>query len=319
MFLKRKLTKEQELHSKVKNLKGRNVRDKFTNLLVEVMELLITVNKLDKFYDKNIYKEIREVLNQYNSKNETTANEVYLHNMIYCYEDLKVLSEDIKYDIESSTYDSRIINILDFVKNYSSVHYVPQMNFYEEDLGKIQNQLRLVVHNIRYEVAKQNYNIQQKANQNIHLEEINISLLKELEQQSTKSFKYSELASRINSNHQEIELNKSQINIAYKNMDSFRMLANLLDILLFHDKYLDYLKEDGYIRKMIKKLYKNPEAIDIITNSLDIVESLNKIKAEINELNDVINPVNRVIFSDDQNSFKEEIVNLYKDISGGKN
>jgi hypothetical protein len=319
MFINKKLTPEQELHSKVKNLKGKTTRDKFSNLFSEVLDLLAKIKKLDKFSNKTIQKDIQDVLNQYNSKKETTSDDNALHSMIYCFEDLLVLFEDMKYDFESVSYNKRLEDALTFIRDFSSVRYVPSMSFYDETSNKVQNQLKLVIKEIRHEVARQDSNIKKKSNQNLHLEDINIGLIKEISELSSKSFRYSELASRINSNHQEIELNKVQINLAYKNMDSLRMLVNLLDVLSFHDKYLDYLKEDGYIRKLIKKLYKNPDGIDVITNSLDIIESLKKIKAEINEINDIINPINKVVFSSDEDTFKDELVKLYKDILGGKN
>jgi phage gp29-like protein len=108
---------------------------------------------------------------------------------------------------------------------------------------------------------------------------------------------------------------KSNVNLLAKSMDSFKLLASLFENLSLHQSYFNHLKSDGYIRKLVKKLYRNPEKLDVMDNALDLTEALSKIEKEINEVEAIIKPITKAVYGDSDDKFDEDVVKLYQNMA----
>ncbi len=313
MFIVGKPTKEQQIKFKVKDLKGKDTKSKFTNLLKLVLEDVTKVVESKRVNDKNQLADLKKILNQYSDNVETSSNEKVLHSMIYCHDDLKVLLDEMLRNINAATYSNRLSKIIGFIKDYNGNSYIPDLDpFAEEDQSKIQNQLKSVIRDIEVKMGKLDNDVEKKSEQILFLENANTRLAQDLENVDKGSFKYKETANKLTYNHREIETLSSQAGLLRKSLESFKMLTSLLSSIATQDKYFDYLKENGYLRKLIKRLYKRPDQIDVMDNSLDLTEALVRIKEEIVEVQSVVKPISKKAFKDDEEVLDDELVEKYK-------
>jgi hypothetical protein len=315
MIIKSKPTKDQKIRYKIKDLKGRNTKDKFTNLLKLVLETLHEIDELNRFLDKSLKKQINSVIDQYNDQLETTSSEKVLERMILAYDDLVELLGDMTRSTEKATYNERLTNALVFIKDFNTANYNQVVKFYNQEDDKFINQLKGIIEDVQTKVGKLEYEIEKKNNNRLHLEESNKNIATTLLSVSKSSSSYSQKANQITSNHNEIMMLKSNVNLLAKSMGSFKLLASLFENLSLHQSYFNHLKSDGYIRKLVKKLYRNPEKLDVMDNALDLTEALSKIEKEINEVEAIIKPITKAVYGDSDDKFDEDVVKLYQNMA----
>jgi hypothetical protein len=315
MIIKSKPTKDQKIRYKIKDLKGRNTKDKFTNLLKLVLETLHEIDELNRFLDKSLKKQINSVIDQYNDQLETTSSEKVLERMILAYDDLVELLGDMTRSTEKATYNERLTNALVFIKDFNTANYNQVVKFYNQEDDKFINQLKGIIEDVQTKVGKLEYEIEKKNNNRIHLEDSNKNIATTLLSVSKSSSSYSQKANQITSNHNEIMMLKSNVNLLAKSMGSFKLLASLFENLSLHQSYFNHLKSDGYIRKLVKKLYRNPEKLDVMDNALDLTEALSKIEKEINEVEAIIKPITKAVYGDSDDKFDEDVVKLYQNMA----
>jgi hypothetical protein len=315
MIIKSKPTKDQKIRYKIKDLKGRNTKDKFTNLLKLVLETLHEIDELNRFLDKSLKKQINSVIDQYNDQLETTSSEKVLERMILAYDDLVELLGDMTRSTEKATYNERLTNALVFIKDFNTANYNQVVKFYNQEDDKFINQLKGIIEDVQTKVGKLEYEIEKKNNYRLHLEESNKNIATTLLSVSKSSSSYSQKANQITSNHNEIMMLKSNLNLLAKSMGSFKLLASLFENLSLHQSYFNHLKSDGYIRKLVKKLYRNPEKLDVMDNALDLTEALSKIEKEINEVEAIIKPITKAVYGDSDDKFDEDVVKLYQNMA----
>jgi hypothetical protein len=315
MIIKSKPTKDQKIRYKIKDLKGRNIKDKFTNLLKLVLETLHEIDELNRFLDKSLKKQINSVIDQYNDQLETTSSEKVLERMILAYDDLVELLGDMTRSTEKATYNERLTNALVFIKDFNTANYNQVVKFYNQEDDKFINQLKGIIEDVQTKVGKLEYEIEKKNNNRLHLEDSNKNIATTLLSVSKSSSSYSQKANQITSNHNEIMMLKSNVNLLAKSMDSFKLLASLFENLSLHQSYFNHLKSDGYIRKLVKKLYRNPEKLDVMDNALDLTEALSKIEKEINEVEAIIKPITKAVYGDSDDKFDEDVVKLYQNMA----
>jgi len=319
MFIRTQPTKEQNLNRKIKSLKGKNTSEKFELLLANVIELLIKIKSLSKFSNKEIHNKIKNIVNQYSDNLETTSNKSVLKNMIYCSEDLQILFEDMTYEIDSATFDYRLTDCIDFISNFSSKSYIQKIEIYKGNPTKVQNQLKSIIREIRYQIGKQNYQVSEVKKNIVSLENINISIANKLNNLSQNSFEYRVSAEDIQSNDNAITVAATKIIPIQKNIESLKLIVNLFESLLIQDENLDNLKDNGYIRKLIRKLYKHPEKLNVIENSLDITEALISVRDEINSISELAKPLNKNAFEDTSDPINDSTIDKYKSMSKEEN
>jgi hypothetical protein len=315
MIIRSKPTKEQKIRYKVRDLKGRNTKEKFVNLIKKVVETLHEIDELNRFTDKNLKKQIKAIVEQYNDQLETTSNEKVLETMILAYDDLVELLDDMTRATEKASYNTRLDNALTFIKDFNTATYSANVKFYEGEENKFKVQLLAITKDVQTKVGKLDYEIKKKSNHILHLEETNKEIAQELASISKTSHKYSEKANEITYNHKELEVNKSNINLLRKSLESFKLLANLFESLALHEDYFNHLKSDGYLRRLVKKLYRRPDQLDIMDNALDLTESLAKIKKEITEVEAIVKPVTKSVYGEAEDKFDEDIVKLYQNMA----
>jgi hypothetical protein len=315
MIIKSKPTKDQKIRYKIKDLKGRNTKDKFTNLLKLVLETLHEIDELNRFLDKSLKKQINSVIDQYNDQLETTSSEKVLERMILAYDDLVELLGDMTRSTEKATYNERLTNALVFIKDFNTANYNQVVKFYNQEDDKFINQLKGIIEDVQTKVGKLEYEIEKKNNNRLHLEDSNKNIATTLLSVSKSSSSYSQKANQITSNHNEIMMLKSNLNLLAKSMGSFKLLASLFENLSLHQSYFNHLKSDGYIRKLVKKLYRNPEKLDVMDNALDLTEALSKIEKEINEVEAIIKPITKAVYGESDDKFDEDVVKLYQNMA----
>jgi len=133
-----------------------------------------------------------------------------------------------------------------------------------------------------------------------------------MKQLSKSSYRYTEQANLISDTHNQIEMLKGGINMIRKSASAFGLLARMFEQLTLHEDYFHYIKEDGYIRRLIKRLYKRPEELDVMENILDLTEVLNNLRDEIAEIESIVKPAQKIVFEDANDNFDEDVIRMYE-------
>jgi hypothetical protein len=314
MFINTKTKAEIEIERKIKSLKGKNTSEKFLSLMAELKKVLSDVYNLNRFSDKELKINVKTVLDQYGDNNETTSNEEKLRLMVLCLNDLTNLLDDMLHDVDKGTYNIRLTKCVDFIRNFNSLNYEPHVNFYEEDTTKIQNQLRVIIRDIKYKIGKQVYDVEKYNLSIIELEKINIKLANDLRKLKETSLEYSVIAGEISSNDKLIKVKQSQSLPLKKNIESLRLISNLLDTILERDTQFNNLKKNGYIKKLVKKLYKNPAKLDIIENAIDITDVIETLNKEINEKYNLVDSIDARVFNENNLNVDSALVRKYQNM-----
>ena len=315
MFVKREKTETDRLRKKKRTLIGKNIQDKFKNQLSETLKKLARLDAFDKYFDKTLKNEYQRVIEDHQDLIQTTSNESKLDDLILCDEDIVQLLDDMTHNVNQGTYDERLRNVLSFLKDFQNTSYIRVESFYEGSSSKFSDQLSGITKDIQYKLSKMTHQVKSLNQEMKVLEADNIQKVKSLEDLNKQTIEYKELTRLIQDQHETIEMHNNTVNVLRKSMRSFRLLSQLFSQLSLLDDYYQYLKEDGYIRKLVKKLYRKPESLDVLDNTVDLVEAIQTIKEEIMEVEAVVKPSKKMLFDDVDEDADEAIINKYKEMA----
>lgn len=305
-------TKEQQLRQRASKLRGKTVREKFLLQLKEILKVLYKIQELSRIENRQIEAEIDRLRDEYEDQTVTTSSEKTLLYTIAAYDDAVMLLDDMMHQVAVSTYIPRLRSILDFIADFNNKPYDEYVVFYEADSNKLIDRIRAVTKDIQYKVSRLNYEIARNADEIVAMEELNVQRIKEMKQLSKSSYRYTEMANLISDTHNQIEMLKGSINMIRKSASAFGLLARMFEQLTLHEDYFHYIKEDGYIRRLIKRLYKRPEELDVMENILDLTEVLNNLRDEIAEIESIVKPAQKIVFEDANDNFDEDVIRLYE-------
>ena len=312
MFVRRELSEADRLRKKIRVLKGKSTADKFKHLMQEVIHKLDEIEAFDRYFDPSLKALYHRVKEDHQDLLQTTSDEKVLTSLVMCEEDVDQLLDDMTHTTAQGTYDKRLENILKFLKDFQNVAYERNIVFYEDSGSKFNDQLAGIAKDIQYKLSKMTYQIRQLSDEIKTLETENIKLVQSLESISKASYEYKDVTHRVQDYHTQIENNENSIKIIRSTMNGFRMIASLFQQLSLLDEYIHYLKDDGYIRKLVKRLYKKPQELDLLDNTADLVQAVNNIKEEILEVESVVKPAKKMIFDDLADDADASIIEKYK-------
>lgn len=305
-------SKEQQLRQRASKIKGKTVREKFLVQLREILKVLYKIQELSRIENRQIEAEIDRLRDEYEDQTVTTSSEKTLLYTIAAYDDAVMLLDDMMHQVAVSTYIPRLRNILDFIADFNNKPYDEYVVFYEADSNKLIDRIRAVTKDIQYKVSRLNYEIARNADEIVAMEELNVQRVKDMKQLSKSSYRYTEQANLISDTHNQIEMLKGGINMIRKSASAFGLLARMFEQLTLHEDYFHYIKEDGYIRRLIKRLYKRPEELDVMENILDLTEVLNNLRDEIAEIESIVKPAQKIVFEDANDNFDEDVIRMYE-------
>ena len=305
-------SKEQQLRQRASKIKGKTVREKFLVQLREILKVLYKIQELSRIENRQIEAEIDRLRDEYEDQTVTTSSEKTLLYTISAYDDAVMLLDDMMHQVAVSTYIPRLRNILDFIADFNNKPYDEYVVFYEADSNKLIDRIRAVTKDIQYKVSRLNYEIARNADEIVAMEELNVQRVKDMKQLSKSSYRYTEQANLISDTHNQIEMLKGGINMIRKSASTFGLLARMFEQLTLHEDYFHYIKEDGYIRRLIKRLYKRPEELDVMENILDLTEVLNNLRDEIAEIESIVKPAQKIVFEDANDNFDEDVIRMYE-------
>ena len=312
MFVKREASEADRLRKKIRILKGKTVGDKFTALMEEVLKKLDQIERFDRYFDRSLSDLYKRVKEDHQDLLQTTSDEKVLTSLVLCEEDVDQLLDDMTHTTAQGTYDKRLENILTFLKDFQNVAYERNIVFYDTTGSKFVDQLSGIAKDIQYKLSKMTYQIRQMTDEIATLEKENIQLVQSLDSISKESYQYKDVTHRVQDFHSQIENNENSIKIIRSTMNGFRMISSLFQQLSMLDEYTHYLKEDGYIRKLVKRLYRKPQELDLLDNTADLVQAVNNIKEEIMEVESVVKPAKKMIFDDLADDAEDSVIEKYK-------
>ena len=310
MIIRTKLSENEARRRKIKALKGKKAKDKVLTLIKDIVELLEKINKLNR-YPSASSDLLTRVLSDLSGSNITTSDENKLDELMICFEDTEQLLDDMVHQQSEATYAARLNNVLNYLKSFPSQKYVKEVIFYDEISDRIDDQIKAVSRDIQYHLSKLQYTRKQLVEEVAHLESSNIELAKALKALNKEKIEYAEKARTIQDQHDRIEFNKGTIELLRKKVKSYQMLVNLLNQLAVLDTHHKHLKADGYTRKLIARLYRKPEELDILENSADLVQVIEDIKSEIIQIESIVSPVKKMVFKDVEDPIDEDIILKY--------
>jgi hypothetical protein len=308
-------TKEQELRRRANKIKGKSVRDKFSWQLKETLKVLYKIRELGRIEDSLFEKEIDRIRDEYEDQTITSSSEKVLYYSIECFDEVSKLLDDMIHQVAIASYLPRLRNILDFVGDFNNKSFDEYVVFYEADSNKLIDRVRAVTKDVQYKVSRLNYEIVEQSKEVIAYEDINVERIKEMKDYSKASYRYISLANLVSDSHNQIEMLKSSVNMLRKSASSFELLSRMLSELTLHEDYFHHIKEDGYIKRLIKRLYKKPHELDVMDNILDLTETLTSLKDEITEIESIVQPTKKMVFEDPNNDFDEDVMRFYERMS----
>jgi hypothetical protein len=315
MFVKRQVTETDRLRKAIRQLDGKSTKDKFRNLLKQMQPKLDKIEAFERYFDQELNDNFKRIKEDYKDLIQTTSSDSVLESMILCHEDLEQLLDDMLHGIDQGSYDQRLRNILAFLKDFQNASYQRQIKFFDESSSKFTDQLSSIAKDIQAKVSKMTYQVKQLTDEILTLEKENVKLVKKMEETSKESFEYKDYLNKIQGYHQTIELNSGTISMVNKTMNSYRLLANLFSQLAVLDEYLEHLKTDSYIRKLVKRLYRKPQELDVLENTVDLADAVKTIQEEIIKIESVVKPAQRMIFEDLNDDADDNIINKYKSMA----
>jgi hypothetical protein len=312
MLFKGNKTKEQELRRRANKIKGKTVRDKFVWQIKEVLKVLYKIKELGRIENSSIEKEIDRLRDEYEDQKQTTSEEKTLLYAIACFDETNKLLDDMMLQVAMASYVPRLRNILDFIGDFNNKPFDDYVVFYEAESNKIIDRVRAVTKDVQYKVSRLNYETSKHADEIISFEEVNVQRIKAMKELPKSSYRYTEQANLVSDSHNQIEMLKGSINMLRKSAAAFGFLARMLEQLTLHEDYFHYIKEDGHIRRLIKRLYKKPQELDVMDNILELTEVLNNLRDEIAEIESIVKPAQKIVFEDSNNDFDEDVIRLYE-------
>lgn len=318
MFIKSELTKDQKLRRKEKTIKGKSTKEKFTNHMLDINESLKVIKAFEPNISSNILDKLSNVIQEIHDTNLTTSSKVKLYELMALDEDLKILIEDMKLLNMPSLQEDRLVKILTFIEDYNHVAYEAHMTFYEGKNDTIEQKLKAILKAMRYKRAKMQYDIEQQVKELSYQEKQTVTLASSASTMKKESFEYQELTQNIMQADQRMQMLKGRIGLLRKSFKSVSFLNDLFEQLSLLSEYTKALKKNGPTLKLIKKLYKNPEEIEVLDTTLDLTSLMETIKAEIKEVEAVVNPAKRMVLNDTQAAINDDLISKYQAMGEGE-
>lgn len=315
MFVRREKTEADMLRKKIRQLPGKTTQDKFKAQLKTMLPKLDKVEAFARYFDEGLNQEFKRVKDDYHDLIQTTSRDAVLESMLICDDDLDRLLDDMLHGQAEGTYDTRLRNILTYLKDFENTAYQRTITFFDEVSSKFEDQLNGIAKDIRGKVSKMTYQAQTLTDEINVLETENIKLVKALESVSPEAYQYKEVTHKIEDQHGTIENHQASIQLLRKTMSGYRLLASLFTQLALMDEYFDYLKSDGYTRKLVKKLYRKPKQLDLLENMVDLTDTINKIKEEVIQVESIVKPAKKMVFEDLDSEPDNSILNKYKSMA----
>lgn len=315
MFVKKEATERDRIRRKIRLIEGKQTKDKFRHLLSDVLKRLDEAKAYDRQLDPALYEELKRVYEDHRDLLQTTSKESILESLVLVEEDLEALIDDMKHTVAQASYNERLGNILKFLKDFNNTTYRSQVNLYEQASSKLVDQLASITKDLQYKLSRMTHQISQLTDEIKTLEDHNVSLAKTLSDTPQDSYKFKELAARMQEQHQSIELKDGSVSLMRKKASSLRLITHLFDQLTLLEDYHQYLKSDGYIRRLVKKLYRKPDQLDMMDNTADLVEVIQNIKKEIVDVESIVKPAKKMMFEDLEESVDTSLIEKYKSMA----
>lgn len=313
MIIKAPMTDADRLRKKIRNLPGKKTKDKAQSILKILTQHLHKIAELNR-YPKALDALLKRVVDDLNSGFLTTSSEEKLEDLVKASEDLEQLLDDMMHTQAEATYENRLKHLLDYLKDFQAKRYSPAVQFYDESSDKIEDQLKAVSKGIQYRVSKMQYQKKTIVEDITHKEQSNIEKARQLSGLDSNRAEYQVIAKEIEDNHQRIVFNQGSLDLLRKSINSYQLIADLLNQLALLDQYNKHLKGDGYIRRLVKRLYRNPDELEILENTTDLVDVLTQIKNEIMHVESIIKPAQTMVFKDSKDDVDEDVIERYKNM-----
>ena len=313
MIIKAPTTEADRLRKKVRALAGKKTKDKAQTILKIILKNLRKIHELDR-YPKDLESLFNRVMSDISSGHLTTSMDQKLEDLVRASEDLEQLLDDMVHTQAEATYEKRLLHLLNYIKDFQSKHYSPVVSFYDETSDKLEDQLKAVAKAIQYRVSKMQYQRKTLVEEITHQEKENIAKAQSLKGLDSNRAEYQSIARDIEDTHQRIVFNQGSLDLLRKSISSYQLIADLLNQLALLDQYNKHLKNDGYIRRLIKRLYRHPEELEILEDTTDLVDVLTQIKEEILHVESIIKPAQSMVFKDSNDEVDEDLIQRYKDM-----
>lgn len=313
MIIKSAMTDADRLKKKIRSLKGKDTKSKAKEILNVHLNLLKKISEL-KRYPQSLKESLDRVQEELRDGLLTTSSDDKLKDLVKASEDLEQLLDDMMHAQAESTYERRLSHLLVYLKDFQSQKYSPSVSFYDETSDKLEDQLKSVAKDIHYRVAKMQYQRKSIIEDITYKEKENIKNAKALQNMDRNRAEFKAVAKEIEDGHSRITFNQGSLDLLRKTISSYQMLADLLEQLSLLDQYNKHLKGDGYIRRLVKRLYRNPDQLEILEDTTDLVDVLAQIKEEILHVESIIKPSQSMVFKDSKEEVDEDLIKHYMDM-----
>ncbi|MGM0436292.1 MAG: hypothetical protein ACQEQA_04505 [Bacillota bacterium] len=314
MFVKGELSRARALKRRKKMIKGRNIKQKFQNFMPEVIEALKDLRPFMSDVPDSTMKKYDDLIREHEENKQVTSKEKALDSLLECYDDLLVLKEAMKHGDKKHTYNDRIKSILGFLRDFHNTLYTPYKPAYEDTASELGSQIKDVAKTFKLKAAKLKSEMKQKEDEMLYYEKENKTLANTLGGLSKQSVEYTNAAGKIKENHQTITALKSHLNTLRKNHAIMENFAQMFEQLAINEAYHNNLKEEGSIRKLIKRVHKKPDSLDLMNDTTELTEALSNMKEELNELHSIIEPAQRMAF-DNEEDVDDDLVSQYQSMN----
>jgi exonuclease VII small subunit len=296
-------------------IEGKDNKAKFKSLMEQILKVLQDIKDFDKYYDKNVKSQIASLMLDYEDNLIVSSNQKTLFFMVEVLDDLTQLYDDMIFHIESHTYDERLKKTVEFLSDFNHKSYQKNRKFYEDTDDTLTNRIRQVSKTIHYKVGKLESTLNDLSKHVQLLESQNIDYAKTLKKVKKGTHQYSETAAKLTDNHKQIDYQTGVIKLTRKTKNSYELIANMFDQLAMFEEYQKNLKNDGYIRRLIRKLYRHPEQLDLMDNTADLADILTRIKDEINTIESIASPAQKMVFGETSDNIDDDAVATYMDLA----
>lgn len=313
MIIKAPMTEADRLRKKIRTLPGKKTKDKAQSILKVLLTHLRKIQELSR-YPQSLEALLKRVMDDLSSGFLTTSSDQKLEDLVKASEDIEQLLDDMLHTQAEATYEKRLLHLLEYLKDFQAKSYSPKVVFYDETSDKIEDQLKAVAKDIQYRVSKMQYQKRTITEDITYKEQENIEKARRLNDLDSSRAEYQVIAKEIEDNHHRIVFNQGSLDLLRKSINSYQLIADLLSQLALLDQYNKHLKGDGYIRRLIKRLYRKPEELEILENTTDLVDVLTQIKDEIMNVESIIKPAQTMVFKDSKDDVDEDVIQRYKNM-----
>lgn len=314
MFVKGELSRERALKRRKKYLKGKNTKQKFKQFMPEVIEKLKALRPFTKALSEDIRKKFEDLIREHDQVVHTTSNEKALDSLIECADDIDDLLDEMKHGTHKQTHEPRLIEILGFLRDFHNRTYTKYEKPYEDDRSTLGKAISSVARTFHMKAARIESDMAEKEDEMLYYEKENTALAGTLEGLSKQSAEYSTTAAKIKKHHSTITALKSHLNTLRKNHTIMTHFARMFEQLAINEAYHGNLKAEGSIRKLISRIQKNPDALDVMADTSELSDALNRMKEELSEIESIIEPSQRMAF-DDEDAIDEDLISQYQSMN----